>query len=66
MRGTEDLGNGTKAIFNFEQDFDVGDNSVPNGHIAPVGGNHAFSKRTDLYAAGAKFVNNGAAAFTIS
>ena len=34
LRGTEDLGNGVKAVFNFEQDFDLGDNSAPQGNIA--------------------------------
>ena len=33
LRGTEDLGGGWKAIFNFEQDFDLSDNSVPQGDI---------------------------------
>ncbi len=31
-----------------------------------IGGSYALSKRTDLYSSAAKFVNNGAAAFTIS
>ena len=34
LRGTEDLGNGFKAVFNFEQDFDLSDNSAPQGNIA--------------------------------
>ncbi|HEX4459892.1 MAG TPA: porin, partial [Polyangia bacterium] len=33
IRGTEDLGGGLKAIFNFEQDFDLGDNSVDQGAV---------------------------------
>jgi predicted porin len=36
LRGTEDLGNGIKAVFNFEQDFDLSDNSAPQGSIAGV------------------------------
>lgn len=36
LRGTEDLGNGLKAFFNFEQDFDLGDNSAPQGNIGGV------------------------------
>ena len=36
LRGTEDLGNGLKAVFNFEQDFDLSDNSVPQGNIGPT------------------------------
>ena len=34
LRGTEDLGNGLKATFNFEQGIDLGDNSVSQGNIA--------------------------------
>lgn len=33
LRGTEDLGNGLKAMFVFEQDFDLGDNSVTQGNV---------------------------------
>lgn len=33
LRGTEDLGNGLKAIFNFEQGIDLSDNSVQQGNI---------------------------------
>ncbi len=33
LRGTEDLGGGLKANFIFEQGFDLGDNSVPQGSI---------------------------------
>ena len=33
IRGVEDLGAGVTAIFNFEQDFDLSDNSVPQGDI---------------------------------
>ena len=33
IRGSEDLGGGLKAIFNFEQDFDIGDNSVDQGAV---------------------------------
>src|SRR6201989_3008251 len=36
LRGTEDLGGGLKAIFNFEQDLDIGDNSAPQGNITPT------------------------------
>ena len=36
LRGTEDLGGGLKAIFNFEQDIDLSDNSAPQGNISPV------------------------------
>jgi predicted porin len=36
LRGTEDLGGGLKAIFNFEQDVDIGDNSVPQGVVTPT------------------------------
>ncbi|MEO8937407.1 MAG: porin [Burkholderiaceae bacterium] len=36
LRGTEDLGNGIKAVFNFEQDFDLSDNGVPQGNIGGV------------------------------
>jgi predicted porin len=34
IRGSEDLGGGLKAIFNFEQDFDLGDNSVDQGLVS--------------------------------
>jgi GBP family porin len=33
IRGTEDLGGGLKAVFTFEQGFDLGDNSVPQGAV---------------------------------
>ena len=33
IRGSEDLGGGLKANFIFEQGFDLGDNSVPQGSI---------------------------------
>ena len=33
LRGTEDLGNGLKAVFTFEQGFDLSDNSVSQGNI---------------------------------
>jgi predicted porin len=33
LRGSEDLGGGLKANFVFEQGFDLGDNSVPQGNI---------------------------------
>ncbi len=33
IRGTEDLGSGLKANFIFEQGFDLGDNSAPQGNI---------------------------------
>ena len=36
LRGTEDLGNGMKAVFNVEQDFDLSDKSAPQGNIAPT------------------------------
>ncbi len=36
LRGTEDLGNGLKAVFNFEQDFDLSDNSAPQGNVTPT------------------------------
>ncbi len=36
LRGTEDLGGGLKAIFNFEQDIDLSDNSAPQGNISPT------------------------------
>ena len=36
LRGTEDLGNGLRAVFNFEQDFDLSDNSAPQGSIGGV------------------------------
>jgi general bacterial porin, GBP family len=43
LRGTEDLGGGLKAIFNFEQDFDLGDNSVPQGVVTPTTPNSPVS-----------------------
>lgn len=33
IRGSEDLGNGMKANFIFEQGFDIGDNSVSQGNV---------------------------------
>jgi general bacterial porin, GBP family len=33
IRGTEDLGSGLKAVFTFEQGFDLSDNSVPQGVV---------------------------------
>ncbi len=33
LRGTEDLGNGLRATFNFEQGIDLSDNSSPQGNI---------------------------------
>ena len=36
LRGTEDLGNGLRAVFNFEQDIDLSDNSAPQGNITGV------------------------------
>ena len=36
LRGTEDLGDGLKATFNFEQGFDLSDNSVTQGNITPT------------------------------
>lgn len=36
LRGSEDLGGGLKAVFTFEQGFDLSDNSVSQGNIAGV------------------------------
>ena len=36
LRGAEDLGNGLKATFNFEQGIDLGDNSVSQGNVSPT------------------------------
>jgi predicted porin len=36
IRGTEDLGGGLKAVFTFEQGFDLSDNSVPQGGVTPT------------------------------
>jgi predicted porin len=36
LRGSEDLGGGLKAIFNFEQDLDISDNSVSQGAVTPT------------------------------
>lgn len=36
LRGTEDLGNGLKANFIFEQGFDLSDNSANQGNITPA------------------------------
>jgi GBP family porin len=36
IRGTEDLGGGLKAIFNFEQDIDISDSSVSQGAVTPT------------------------------
>lgn len=33
LRGAEDLGGGLKAVFTFEQGFDLSDNSVPQGNV---------------------------------
>ena len=43
LRGTEDLGNGLKAVFNFEQGFDLGDNSSSQGNITPTTPNSPVS-----------------------
>ena len=44
LRGTEDLGNGLKATFIFEQGVDLSDNSVPQGDVAATtSGNPASS-----------------------
>ena len=43
LRGTEDLGNGLKATFNFEQGFDLGDNSVSQGNVTPTTPNSPVS-----------------------
>ena len=50
LRGTEDLGNGLKAVFNFEQDFDLSDNSAPQGNIAATGASTA-----NLSSSGSRF-----------
>jgi predicted porin len=50
IRGTEDLGGGLKAVFTFEQGFDLGDNSVPQGVVtgttpnSPVNGTAGSSR----------------------
>ena len=36
LRGTEDLGGGLKAVFNFEQGVDISDNSVSQGNVGGV------------------------------
>lgn len=36
LRGSEDLGNGLKANFVFEQGFDLSDNSVNQGNVTPA------------------------------
>ena len=33
LRGTEDLGNGLKAVFTFEQGFNLDDSAVPQGNV---------------------------------
>lgn len=43
LRGTEDLGNGLKATFNFEQGIDLGDNSVSQGNVTPTTPNSPVS-----------------------
>lgn len=43
LRGTEDLGNGLKATFNFEQGIDLSDNSVPQGNVTPTTPNSPVS-----------------------
>ncbi len=56
IRGTEDLGNGLKAVFTFEQGIDLSDNSVPQGNItgttptSPVGssGSRIFSRTAQV------------------
>lgn len=53
LRGSEDLGGGLKAIFNFEQGIDLGDNSDPQGNVtrttpsSPVSstGSRTFGRR---------------------
>lgn len=63
LRGTEDLGNGLKAVFNFEQDFDLGDNSAPQGNIAPTTptspnsstGSRLFGRRAIVGIGGAQY-----------
>jgi predicted porin len=56
IRGTEDLGGGLKAVFTFEQGFDLSDNSVPQGNTggttpnSPVGstGSRLFSRTAQV------------------
>lgn len=36
IRGSEDLGGGLKAVFNFEQGIDLGDNSSSQGNVTPT------------------------------
>lgn len=43
LRGTEDLGNGLKATFNFEQGFDIGDNGSSQGNVTPTTPNSPVS-----------------------
>ncbi len=43
LRGTEDLGNGLKANFNFEQGVDLSDNSVTQGNVTPTTPNSPVS-----------------------
>ena len=43
LRGTEDLGNGLKATFNFEQGLDLSDNSVTQGNVSPTTPNSPVS-----------------------
>lgn len=43
LRGTEDLGGGLKATFNFEQGIDIGDNSSAQGNVSPTTPNSPVS-----------------------
>lgn len=43
LRGTEDLGNGIRANFVFEQGVDLSDNSVPQGDVAATTSGNAAS-----------------------
>ncbi len=43
IRGAEDLGNGLKAVFTFEQGFDLSDNSVSQGNVGGVTPNSPVS-----------------------
>jgi predicted porin len=53
IRGTEDMGGGLTALFNFEQGIDITDNSVPQGNVTPTtptspnssSGGRLFSRR---------------------
>ena len=62
LRGSEDLGNGIRARFAFEQDFDLGDSSVPQGDIGndtPVArsstGSRLFGRRAVVGLASAAY-----------